>query len=65
MRITSLVGDLTPLYPGGRFDPGCWEAFMRAADPALAELCLADMNGDKEFAEDIRTRFNALLDIEE
>jgi hypothetical protein len=29
----------------------------------LAEL--ADMNGDKEFAEDIRTRFNALLDIEE
>ena len=38
MRITSLVGDLTPLYPGGRFDPGCWEAFMRAADPALAEL---------------------------
>lgn len=46
MRIISLVEDLTPLYPGGRFDPGCWEAFMRAADPALAELCLADMNGD-------------------
>ena len=29
----------------------------------LAEL--ADMYDDKEFAEDIRTRFNALLDIEE
>ena len=46
MRIIDLAADLSPIYPGGRFDLACWERFIRAADPALAELCLADMRGD-------------------
>ena len=46
MRIINLAADLTPIYPGGRFDLTCWEEYIRAADPALADLCLADMRGD-------------------
>ena len=46
LRIINLATELSPIYPGGRFDLACWERFIRAADPALAELCLADMNAD-------------------
>ncbi|MBQ2954435.1 MAG: hypothetical protein IJE07_12960 [Clostridia bacterium] len=46
MRIINLATDLSPIYPGGRFDLCCWERFIRAADPALADLCLGDMRGD-------------------
>ena len=46
LRIINLATELSPIYPGGRFDLACWERFLRAADPALAELCLADMNAD-------------------
>lgn len=46
MRIINLAADLSPIYPGGRFDLTGWERFIRAADPALCDLCLADMRGD-------------------
>ena len=46
MRIVNLAADLSPIYPGGRFDLNCWERTLRAADPELAELCLNDMKGD-------------------
>ena len=46
MHMINLAADLSPIYPGGRFDLGCWERTLRAAAPELADLCLADMNAD-------------------
>lgn len=46
MRIINLAADLSPIYPGGRFDLACWEAYIRRADPSLADLCLEDMKTD-------------------
>lgn len=46
MHMINLAADLSAIYPGGRFDLGCWERTLRAAAPELADLCLADMNAD-------------------
>lgn len=46
MHIINLAEDLAPIYPGGCFSLACWEEYIRAADPTLADLCLADMRGD-------------------
>lgn len=64
MRIINLAADLSPIYPGGRFDLACWERFIRAADPALADCCLTDMNADiaaglVDFERDLRPVLDA------